>query len=782
MAFNYIQFSSSTATLTLTRTRTISAAVYDSATNTVDTSFTGVIAFSVDTTSIGTISIGTASATAVAGVATSVVTAAGIGQVDIRAHYSTATADGTQSFSVVARDIVFTSSTAEIAAGFSRTLTAELRDTTGAIMTDDSTTPITLTKTGAGAVAGLTTATAAAGIISAAVTATTGGSITITGAYNSTVTSGSTTFTIQPYHIVISSSTAPLAVGNNLNLIAEVRNISLAADTTNASVVTFAQSGTGTITGTGTATALNGIASRLVTAATVGTLTITASATSAVSGTATLEVTNATRVTSSGAQGRWFSQAPFRITLFDMTGTGRGRGPVKAVISDAKYIGCSTYLNQGGEMFFTLPYNHPQIAECDPLNRHYRVDRWDEEDAVYRTVGSGILQDYSATDNETVFYGVDYLGVLNQTLTDASGASAGNTVTYNDKTVSFIFQAEMSTVKNEANSRLGFITVESTISPSATTYDLFTAGEQRTSFLSNVASIAQAGTTSKVVFGNRIESATQSYGSFFLDMNHASAVNNSLRLVYGANVKRFSFSPNFRSLRTRAIVIATSIFNNIVPTKIWSPVATSALASTYGVIDRVDLQEDIISQSAASSRAAYNLYQSSPDKLRAITVSVVDGSIIPFKNYKIGDDVRVIIERGNVNIDANLSISGQQWVGREDGSEEISFEFFNRDQQSYELTPYRKTSSLESVLRTNDSLEKQKEKENAEMAATQTDGGAGMGLLSSYTKNNQINDAVMVREVAGGAVVLRKNGAYFFYSSGDRKLNRMLTAEEAAVL
>ena len=704
MAFNYIQFSSSTATLTLTRTRTISAAVYDSATNTVDTSFTGVIAFSVDTTSIGTISIGTASATAVAGVATSVVTAAGIGQVDIRAHYSTATADGTQSFSVVARDIVFTSSTAEIAAGFLRTLTAELRDTTGAIMTNDSTTPITLTKTGAGAVAGLTTATAAAGIISAAVTATTGGSITITGAYNSTVTSGSTTFTIQPYHIVISSSTSPLAVGNNLNLIAEVRDISLAVDTTNASVVTFAQSGTGTITGTGTATALNGIASRLVTAATVGTLTITASATSAVSGTATLEVTNATRVTSSGAQGRWFSQAPFRITLFDMTGTGRGRGSVKAVISDAKYIGCSTYMNQGGEMFFTLPYNHPQIAECDPLNRHYRVDRWDEEDAVYRTVGSGILQDYSATDNETVFYGVDYLGVLNQTLTDASGASAGNTVTYNDKTVSFIFQAEMSTVKNEANSRLGFITVESTISPSATTYDLFTAGEQRTAFLSNVASIAQAGTTSKVVFGNRIESATQSYGSFFLDMNHASAVNNSLRLVYGANVKRFSFSPNFRNLRTRALVIATSIFNNIVPTKIWSPVATSALASTYGIIDRVDLQEDIISQSAASSRAAYNLYQSSPDKLRAITVSVVDGSIIPFKNYKIGDDVRVIIERGNVNIDANLTISGQEWVGREDGSEEISFDFFNRDQQSYELSPYRPRGTLQKIMQGNEDM------------------------------------------------------------------------------
>jgi len=83
---------------------------------------------------------------------------------------------------------------------------------------------------------------------------------------------------------------------------------------------------------------------------------------------------------------------------------------------------------------------------------------------------------------------------------------------------------------------------------------------------------------------------------------------------------------------------------------------------------------------------------------------VVDGSIIPFKNYKIGDDIRVVIDRGNVAIDTNLTISGQEWIGREDGSEEISFDFFNRNQQSYELTPYRAPSKLESTLRNNQSL------------------------------------------------------------------------------
>jgi len=411
-----------------------------------------------------------------------------------------------------------------------------------------------------------------------------------------------------------------------------------------------------------------------------------------------LEITSAPRVTGSGAQGRWFSQSPFRITLWDMTGSGRGRGTVRAVISDAKYIGVSSYLNEGGEAFFTLPYNHPQIAECLPLERHYRIDRWDEEDAVYRTVGTGILQDYQATDNETVFYGIDYMAALNQTLTDVSAviSNPSTTVTYDNKTISEIWQSELSAARTGANSRLGFVTVEGTINAATKTYDIFTAGEQRGEFLFNMAAIAQEGTTSKVVFGNRIESSTQSYNSFFLDMNYATTPNNSVRLVYGWNVKRFSYSPNFRNLRTRAVLIATSIFGT-TSSKIWSDYATSALASTYGTIDRVDIQEDLISQESVSARAAYNLNESSPERLKVINLAVVDGAIIPYKNYNLGDDVRVVIKRGLVNIDTNVTLRGQQWVGREDGSEELSFDFYNRSQREFELVPYREESPISKI-------------------------------------------------------------------------------------
>lgn len=390
-----------------------------------------------------------------------------------------------------------------------------------------------------------------------------------------------------------------------------------------------------------------------------------------------------------------YTQSEFRITIYDTTGTGRGRGKLNAIIKDAKYIGVSSYLNEGGEMFFTLPYNHPQISECVPLESHYSVERYDEDDGIYRTIGNGILQDYVATDDEVVFYGIDYLTVLNQTLTDTAAAIAGATVTYNNKTLGQIFQAEMSTVKNETNSRLGFITVEPTINGSATTYDIFTAGEQRTDFLRNVAAIAQEGLTSKVVFGNRIETDTQSYNSFFLDMNYSSAVNNRLTLNYGGNIKRFSYTPNFKNLRTRALLISTSVYNAIAPTKIWSSKATSTLLPTYGVIDRLDIQQDVVSTASVDKKAKNNLYESSPNKIKEVTVQLVDGAVVPYKDYQLGDDIRVVIKRGIVDLNTNLTLRGQQWIGREDGSESLTFDFYNRTQAETEKSPYKQDSAID---------------------------------------------------------------------------------------
>jgi hypothetical protein len=388
-----------------------------------------------------------------------------------------------------------------------------------------------------------------------------------------------------------------------------------------------------------------------------------------------------------------YTQSEFRISLWDTTGTGRGRGSLKATIKDAKYVGVSSYLNEGGEMFFTLPYNHPQISECQPLLRHYSVERFDEDDLIYRTIGNGILQDYVATDDEVVFYGIDYMTVLNQTLTDPTAALGGATVTYDNKTLGYIVQAELSAARTATDSRLGFISVESTINAATTTYDIFTAGEPRTDFLRNVCAIAQEGLTTKVVFGNRIETDSTSYNKFFIDQNYSTAINNKLTLSYGANIKRFSYTPNFKSLRTKALLISTNQFL-AASSRVWSSTATSTLIPTYGVIERLDIQQDVVSSASATKKAAQNLYESSPEKLKEITLSLVDDSVVPYKDYQLGDDIRVIINRGPVSINTNLTLRGQQWIGREDGSESLTFDFYNRNQANSEVSPYKSDSSI----------------------------------------------------------------------------------------
>lgn len=392
-----------------------------------------------------------------------------------------------------------------------------------------------------------------------------------------------------------------------------------------------------------------------------------------------------------------WNQTVYRVILWDMTST-KARNTIKAIIHDAKNVGVSSYLNEGGEMFFTLPYNHPQISECVPLERHYRVDRFDEEDGRYITLGQGILEDFEATPDETIFYGLDYMGVLSKTITTPTTTA---TVTYDNKTFSAIYIDQMTQVVNQTNSRLGFIQFRANstgwshllqqplvINTSATTYDIFTGGESRLSFLTNVANIAMEGTTTKIVFGNTLESETELYNTFFCDMNFASAPNNDLVLEYGSNIKSFSYSPNYRQLLTRALVVATSIYNAVSPTKIWSAVATNASAptSTYGVIEAAFIEQNLISQSEANKKASYRLYQSSPEKIKSISLAVTDGSIIPYKRYKLGDDIKVRIKRGSVNVDTYLTLRGQRYIGNTNGTEQLWFDFFPRDTVSSALT------------------------------------------------------------------------------------------------
>lgn len=125
------------------------------------------------------------------------------------------------------------------------------------------------------------------------------------------------------------------------------------------------------------------------------------------------------------------SARKFRITLWDI-GTNGWRGDQKAVVFDASAIGVEEHANDVGSAFWTLHNAHPQIAEFVPLARHYEISRWSYERDRWEFVGAGMLNDYTVTEFETTFAGLDYKNILNQTFTpllnmDVTSPSSINT-------------------------------------------------------------------------------------------------------------------------------------------------------------------------------------------------------------------------------------------------------------------------------------------------------------------------------------------------------------------
>ena len=120
----------------------------------------------------------------------------------------------------------------------------------------------------------------------------------------------------------------------------------------------------------------------------------------------------------------------FRITLWEVDTTagttGGWRGTQKAVVFDATAIGVEEHANDVGSAFWTLRNDHPQIAEFVPLARHYEISRWSDARSRWEFVGAGMLNDYSVTEYETTFQGIDYKAVLNQIFTPLSGAKTGD--------------------------------------------------------------------------------------------------------------------------------------------------------------------------------------------------------------------------------------------------------------------------------------------------------------------------------------------------------------------
>jgi len=250
-----------------------------------------VIAFAKQS-GVGTVT-GTGNATVSGGVATKTITGALAGPITLEAT-SAGLTTGTLAFAVAhgaAVDIVLTGSTADLASGATRVVTATIEDAAGNTVTSDNTTVISFAKaSGAGTVSGAGNATASSGVATKTITGVLAGTVTMEATAAGLTTGTLSSFDVVPgaaTQIALSGSTANLTSGATRVLTATLQDAAGNTVTSdNSTVVAFAKaSGAGTVSGTGNATATAGVATKTVTGALAGTVTMEATAAGLTTGT-----------------------------------------------------------------------------------------------------------------------------------------------------------------------------------------------------------------------------------------------------------------------------------------------------------------------------------------------------------------------------------------------------------------------------------------------------------------------------------------------------------------
>jgi hypothetical protein len=275
-AADHLTLTSSTASLAAGSSRTLTAEIDDAFGNRIDS--TASVTFA-QTAGTGTVS-GLGSVSASGGVATRAVTGVKAGIVSIQAS-SSGIAAATITFTVVpgaADHLTLTGSTADLAAGSSRTLTAEIEDAFE--NTVDSTASVTFAKTGGnGAVTGLGSSSASGGTAGRQVTGDKWGAVTIRASSNG-VTAASISFKIVPgaaKRLVFTMSTGKLKLGGSALLAVEIQDAHGNRVPSPAKSVTFAQAaGAGRVGGLGKVRSEAGVAWALIDALKKGSIQLKA--------------------------------------------------------------------------------------------------------------------------------------------------------------------------------------------------------------------------------------------------------------------------------------------------------------------------------------------------------------------------------------------------------------------------------------------------------------------------------------------------------------------------
>lgn len=239
-------------------------------------------------------------------------------------------------------------------------------------------------------------------------------------------------------------------------------------------------------------------------------------------------------------------RAPWRIVIKDM-GASRGPGDIVAIIEDAYNVGASLLYNSPGEAHWTLSPSHPQISVIEPKQTHYAIEF--RQGDGWREVFAGLVDDFDATDQDVIFYGKDYLALLDACVDDrydpsnpdkAAESGGSKYVTDGQNSIGYIVRDQLVQATGKANSPVGFIgiaqseaTLEALMAETVTIYSTY---QQVLPFISGLLNSHRAGTGKRT----RISVQKTTAGGYqFVITDDPGQVRDNLRLAYGELVQGY---------------------------------------------------------------------------------------------------------------------------------------------------------------------------------------------------------------------------------------------------
>ena len=215
------------------------------------------------------------------------------------------------------------------------------------------------------------------------------------------------------------------------------------------------------------------------------------------------------------------------------------------------------------------------------------------------------------------------------------------------------------------------------------------AGQGAATALSAMADILMAGTTNKVIVENpNIGEAAAAIDTMSVGLRHrhitsAQETMPTWWINYGTNLKRYKIDDNLNLMATRASIINDSLANSTATRTAYNGTTDPDLYALYGLVDKIERTNDERNDIDFTAQLQYNLH---PDRLFTLELDIVPDSIVPFKGYRVGDNIILHIVDDQVNITQELTLVAQQWIGNANGAEYLAFAFAQKLLKDFKKT------------------------------------------------------------------------------------------------